>query len=117
MKNLGNYLEALPILLDQAKKHQPDELSWINVAETYEALGDADSCTTAYRKAIEIAPERAESWFSLGGSLLNLGFKDHALDIWEEAVARFPDHELVDVLIQFLEGGGPAFGWVRQEES
>lgn len=117
MKNLGNYLEALPILLDQAKNHQPDELSWINVAETYEALGNADSCTTAYRKAIEIAPERAESWFNLGGSLLNLGFKDHALDIWEEAVARFPDHELVDVLIQFLEGGGPAFGGVRQEES
>lgn len=117
MKNLGNYLEALPILLDQAKNHQPDELSWINVAEIYEALGDADSCTIAYRKAIEIAPERAESWFNLGGSLLNLGFKDHALDVWEEAVERFPDHELVEVLVQFLEGGGPAFGGVRQEKS
>ena len=117
MKNLGKYVEALPILLDQAENHQPDELSWINVAETYEALGDAESCTAAYRKAIEIAPGRAESWFDLGGSLLNLGFKDSALDIWEEAIARFPEHEMVNVLVQFFEGHGPAFGGIRQEDT
>ncbi|MDL2286823.1 hypothetical protein LJC24_05275, partial [Desulfococcaceae bacterium OttesenSCG-928-F15] len=79
----------------------------------YEALGNAEACITAYRKAIEIAPERAESWFDLGGSLLNFGLKDLAFKVWEEAVVRFPGHKMVDVLEQFFEGRGPAYGGVR----
>jgi len=117
LNHSGKYAEALLILLPQAETHQPDELSWFQVAQAYWGVGNAIACVNAYKKAIEINPKYAEAWFELGGSLWNLGFKDLARTIWAEAAALFPEHEMVDVVTQFFEGRGPAFGGIKQKDT
>lgn len=117
LNHLGKYAEALSVLLPQAEIHQPDEFSWHQVARAYEGLGNIKCCIKAYKKAIKINPDYAEAWFEFGGSLWNLGARDMALEIWENAVARFPNHEFVKILEQFFAGAGPAFGRVKQRDT
>lgn len=117
LNHLGKYAEALSILLPQAEIHQPDELSWYQVARAYEGLGNIEGCRKAYKKAIKINPDYTEVWFEFGGSLWNLGDRDMAFKIWENAIARFPKHESVKIVEQFFAGEGPAFGGVKQRDT
>lgn len=48
---------------------------------------------TAYRQAIEIAPERAVPYVSLGGVLAGLGRRDEALAAYDQALSRNPATE------------------------
>jgi hypothetical protein len=45
---LGRYDEALPILLEQASIHQPDAMSWFQVAVAQEGVGDIAGCQASY---------------------------------------------------------------------
>lgn len=95
---LGRYEEALPILLEQAENYLPDEMSWFQVAVAREGVNDIPGCLSAYKKAIELNPEYDLAWFNLGGVYWNSGNKEKAIDIWHEAVERFPEHELAEKL-------------------
>lgn len=86
--------ESLPILQDQAEKHQPDAMSWFQVAVAHEKLGQTDQSINAYRKAIELEPDYDLAWFNLDGVYWNDEKRDEAATIWKQAVAQFPDHEL-----------------------
>jgi tetratricopeptide (TPR) repeat protein len=99
---LGRYDEALPILLPQATEHQPDGLSWFQVARAREGVGDTDGCVAAYNEALTLDPDYALAWFNLGGVHWNSGARTLALGVWREAILRFPDHELAAKLRSFL---------------
>jgi len=89
---LGKYGDALPLLLPQAAKHQPDALSWLQVAIAREGVGDTSGCIAAYARALELDPGYALAWFNLGGIYFNAGDIPAARATWTEALKRFPEH-------------------------
>ncbi len=91
---LGRYEEALPILLPQAQKHQPDELSWFQVAVAREETGDIEGCINAYKRALKLDENYHLAWFNLGGVYWNSQNKVDAIATWKEAMRRFPKHQL-----------------------
>lgn len=115
---LGRPREAEPILLEQAEQIQPDDKSWCQLASTYIAVGKHLDAADAYNKAIELDPENASAWFELGGVHWNAGRQLEGIEVWAEALVRFPDDELADRLRQDLpeifgdqlelDPGGPA---------
>ena len=97
---LGRYEEALPILTDQAEKHIPDAKSWFQVARAREGTNDIEGCISAYKRALELDENYDLAWFNLGGIYWNSKNKELAIAIWQEAIQRFPSHELSLKLLQ-----------------
>jgi tetratricopeptide (TPR) repeat protein len=91
---LGQYAEALPILLPQAETHQPDALSWFQVAIAREGVGNTAGCIAAYARALELDPDYDLAWSNLGGIYFNAGDIAEARATWTEALRRFPEHPL-----------------------
>lgn len=97
---LGRYDEALELLLEQAQQHQPDSLSWFQVAIAREGVGDTDGSVEAYQKALRLDDDYELAWFNLGGVYWNAGKRAEAIETWTEALRRFPDHHLANTLRQ-----------------
>jgi tetratricopeptide (TPR) repeat protein len=61
-----NYLkrfdESLPILLEQANIHQPDALSWFQVAIAQEGVGAIDECMESYLRVLALVPQITSSF-------------------------------------------------------
>jgi tetratricopeptide (TPR) repeat protein len=97
-----NYLkrfdESLPILLEQANTHQPDALSWFQVAIAQEGVGDIQGCKESYHRALTLDPDYDLAMFNLGGIYWNHGPKTEAIRVWKEASTRFPSHPLAGKL-------------------
>ncbi|KKL18188.1 hypothetical protein LCGC14_2478020, partial [marine sediment metagenome] len=97
-----NYLkrfdESLPILLEQANIHQPDALSWFQVAIAQEGIGDINGCKESYHRALAMDPDYDLAMFNLGGVYWNHGPKTEAIRVWKEALTRFPSHPLAEKL-------------------
>ena len=91
---LGKHAEALPILLPQAEEHQPDAMSWFQVAVAREGTGDVEGCINAYERTLQLDENYDLAWFNLGGIYCNSQNKAEALTIWQEAIRRFPTHPL-----------------------
>ena len=91
---LGRYEEALPILLLQAKEHQPDAMSWFQVAVAREGSGDIEGCVNAYKRALQLDENYEPAWFNLGGVYWNSQNVVDATATWKEAIRRFPTHQL-----------------------
>jgi len=91
---LNKHEEALPLVLGAAQHHQPDALSWDQVALCYQNLNQIDAAITAYNKAIELDPNDPIAWFNLGGIYWNKKDIANATSIWREAIDRFPEHAL-----------------------
>ena len=91
---LGRYEEALPILLPQAKEHQPDAKSWFQVAIAREGTGDVEECINAYKLALQLDENYDLAWFNLGGVYWNSQNEADAIATWKEAIRRFPTHQL-----------------------
>lgn len=99
---LDRHAEALPILISQAEMHQPDAMSWFQVAIAREGVKDIDGSITAYERAIELDPEYDHALFNLGGLHWNRRDISRAIQIWKDAVKRFPDHSKVPLLRDML---------------
>jgi tetratricopeptide (TPR) repeat protein len=80
--------------LEQAQVHQPDAMSWFQVASAYANLKRAPEAIGAYQKALALDPDYALAMFDLGGTYWNSGDFKQASRVWKAALARFPDHEL-----------------------
>lgn len=87
------YEEALPILVSQAKEHQPDALSWFQVGVASAGTGDVEGAVDAYGRALRLDEDYDRAWFNLGGVYWNAGRVAEAEATWREAVRRFPAHE------------------------
>ncbi len=90
LNSLGRFDESLPILQEQATVHQPDAMSWFQVAVAQEGVGDFDGCKDSYARALALNPDYAEAMFNLGGTHWNHGAKEDAVRVWSEALQRFP---------------------------
>ena len=91
---LGSYEEALPILIPQAKEHQPDAMSWFQVAVARKGTGDIAGCINAYKRALQLDQKYDLAWFNLGGVYWNSQNKVDAIATWKEAIRRFPTHQM-----------------------
>ena len=91
---LGRYGESLPLLLEQAQIHQPDVMSWFQVAVAYANLNRAPEAIDAYQKVLALDSDYPLAMFNLGGTYWNSGNFEQASRVWKAAVARFPEHEL-----------------------
>ena len=98
LNSLGRYEDALPILVEQAESHQPDAMSWFQVAVAREGVGDIEGCIDAYRRALSLDSGYARAWFNLGGVYWNSGCRVDAVSTWREAMRKFPEHELATKL-------------------
>ena len=99
---LNRYEEALPILVEQAETHQPDAMSWFQVAIAREGTGDVRGCIDAYNRTLDLDEDYALAWFNIGGVYCNTGDEAGAISTWKEAIRRFPDHELAKKLLADL---------------
>lgn len=99
---LGRYAEALPILLREAEGHQPDAMSWFQVAVARNGIGDTEGSIQAYGKALELDEDYALAWFNLGGMYWNVQNFERAASAWREAMKRFPDHENVEMVREYM---------------
>lgn len=99
---LKRFDEALPILLEQARVHQPLAMSWFQVATAQEGIGDISGCEESYRQALALEPDYALALFNLGGICWKYGPKDEAIQIWKDALKRFPSHPLAEKLREDL---------------
>ena len=91
---LKRFDEALPVLLDQAQTHNPDAMSWFQVAIAQEGLNNLDECVKAYRCALELDPNYDLALFNLGGLLWNHRSKAEGITVWSDALTKFPSHPL-----------------------
>ena len=103
---LDRYSEAVPLLLAAAQNHQPDAMSWSQVALCYDKLGDENKAAAAYLKAIELDPNYAQVWFDLGGYFWNHKEIGLAIKVWKEAMVRFPDDKNCAHVRVFLKKTG-----------
>ena len=94
LMSLGKYEEALPLVLAAAENHQPDALSWFQVAYCYEKMRRFTEAVEAYKKATQLDQNYPNAWFALGGLYWNNGEREKAEFIWKEAIKRFPEHDL-----------------------
>ncbi len=100
LNHLKRFSESLPILLEQANVHQPDALSWFQVAIAQEGIGDIDGCKESYHRVLTLDPDYDLAMFNLGGVYWNHGPKTEAIRVWKEALTRFPSHPLSEKLRQ-----------------
>ena len=99
---LSRYEEALPILTEQAMEHQPDAMSWFQVAVARKGMNDVEGSISAYKRAIQLDENYDLAWFNLGGIYWNSQKEELAIATWKEAIQRFPSHELSSKLLQDL---------------
>ncbi|MCY4398207.1 MAG: tetratricopeptide repeat protein [Gemmatimonadetes bacterium] len=91
---LHRYEEAIAVLLPQATEHQPDAMSWFQLAVAREGIGDVHGCIDAYKQALALDEGYDRAWFNLGGAYWNSGNHTAAVSIWKEAIRLFPTHPL-----------------------
>lgn len=102
LNNLRQFEEALPILLKQAEQHNPDAKSWFQVAIAQEGVGNIEKCIAAYGEAIRLDEDYDVAWFNLGGIHFNQQDLKSAVEVWKEALKRFPEHRLAKKLLREL---------------
>lgn len=73
-----------------------------------ERTRDIEGCIAAYRRALELDPDYDLALFNLGGVYSNNRDVGRAKATWQEAVNRFPDHELTGKLLMDLPQLFPA---------
>jgi tetratricopeptide (TPR) repeat protein len=91
---LGRYEESLPRLLEQAQVHQPDAMSWFQVASAYANPKRAPEAIGAYQKALTFDPDYALAMFDLGGTYWNSGDFKQASRVWKAAMPASPTTSL-----------------------
>ena len=91
---LQRFEEAVTVLLPQVTQHQPDAMSWFQLAVARDGIGDVQGCVIAYKRALALDNEYDLAWFNLGGVYWNSGDEAAAVATWMEAIRRFPTHDL-----------------------
>ena len=81
-------------MLPQATEHQPDAMSWFQLAIAREGIGDIQGCIDAYKRALALDEGYDFAWFNLGSVYWNSGNDTAAVSTWRKAIRRFPKHPL-----------------------
>ena len=78
--------------LSAANKWPSSLLAQIGVGNTAYALGEYVKSESAYKKALELSPEKAEVWNNLAYALVKQGKSTESLDAIEMALQISPDN-------------------------
>lgn len=89
----GDYESATTNLLEYLKTAQKDQRAWSNLGFAYLKLHKYDKAVDAYRKVIDIGPDKDLAWGNLGISYANLGKYDEALAAFKKATDIEPDND------------------------
>ncbi len=90
MQARGELAEAIKLYKD-ALAHQPDPLTWFNLATAQRNAGLMLDSIESYRKALALNPQYAEAHSNLGEALRDNGDIDSAVSSYEAALAIAPD--------------------------
>ncbi len=85
-------LERTDPVTGQHEREDPDELLALGVALEER---DKEAAEAAYRRAIDVAPDRPDAYLNLGAMLCEAGRCDEAVALYDRAVDRCPDEPLV----------------------
>lgn len=91
--NIGEYSNALPILipLESSFGHQSDFLSLL--AATYRRIGDLNNSLKIFRKALDTDPENSSLKNNYGNLLVDLNRLTDARDIFQDLVKINPNYQ------------------------
>ncbi len=90
MQTRGELAEAIQLYKD-ALAHQPDPLTWFNLATAQRNAGLMLDSIDSYRKALAINPQYAEAHSNLGEALRDHGDIDAAIASYKTALTITPD--------------------------
>jgi tetratricopeptide (TPR) repeat protein len=104
LSGMGQLPEALGILeeasrlprsegLDAATDRQQRALIFLRIGRIHSAMSRLDDALTAYRQALEIAPERSEAWIDLGQAYFAGNLLEEAQAGFERAVRETPENK------------------------
>lgn len=79
--------EAARLLRHAVKVHPDSAMSWSNLGNRLQALGEVDKSLDAYRRATELDPDRPMFWSNLAAGLKRSGDIAGALEAAKRAVA------------------------------
>ena len=100
--NNKNYIEALPLAIDDAKYYHKDSKSWFQVAICNIMLYDFKNAKKNLLKSIKLDKNNPYPLYELGGLFWNQGYYKKAKNIWGKALKLFPNfirsNEVRDVL-------------------
>ena len=95
LNHLQRYEEAVAILLPQATEHQPDAMSWFQLAVAREGTGDVGRCMEAYKRALELDDEYDLAWVQFRRRVLELWRHGNGSGDLERSDATIPDASAV----------------------
>lgn len=98
LNELGQYAQAHELLLQHVNRRVNDERAWFQIGFARDRLGDFGGAITAYEKAFGLDDTYSEALFNLGGAWWNAGEHLHAIQVWKDAIKRFPTDELAERL-------------------
>ncbi len=90
----GNYLAAIPVLMDFIQEQPNHAGPYINLAIALRQEGDPEAAQAALSRAIEINPSSAPAYHQLGILQREQGDFKAALDAYKKALELNPDYEL-----------------------
>jgi len=88
----GRFADARQRIEALLERHPDDPLLLGDFADAAFGGGDDTAAFAALRKACELQPNDASSWFNLGRSLMDRAWIEEALPALERAVVLAPDH-------------------------
>ncbi|GGO79624.1 hypothetical protein GCM10011348_14360 [Marinobacterium nitratireducens] len=93
--------------IDNALRHQPDEAAyWVNRGNICEAQGDWQRMSTAFERALSLAPQLPEARTALAVAWRQLGRRRQALGLLEQSPEQDYDWLCEYVLLLLLQGAG-----------
>ena len=90
MDKLGRGEEARRMWQELVKGHPSNAPFWISYGHNLRAAGLTKEATDAYRRSVEIEPQRGEGWWGLG-SIKTYRFEDREIALMEQALATPSD--------------------------
>jgi superkiller protein 3 len=102
MYDRDQYMEAMPLYERLIEVTPDDPIAWFQLARVYEKLDlrnisdlhTIDAAIAAYRRVLDLDPQKLEAAFALMEVYMNLQKPDEAISVMETAVENNPDEPL-----------------------
>lgn len=102
MYDRDQYMEAMPLYERLVEVTPDDPIAWFQLARVYEKLDlrnisdlhTMDAAIAAYRRVLDLDPQKLEAAFALMEIYMNLRKPDEAITVMETAVENSPDEPL-----------------------
>lgn len=87
----GKFTEAIEVLEDLSVLTPEDDMVWHQLGAAKMGVKDFSEATNNFQKAMDLNPDYEMAWFNLGGAIWNNGDHERAIEVWDDAVEKFPE--------------------------